>query len=127
MSRLVRHLPAQAAMAAMGLLLFLFIALPLGMVLFESLRLAGPIPLPELARITEQALDRLDPEERRQLMGRWLASLKPEERTAGLAGSFELLGRRAPWDTRAAFDDQARAAEAAVAALSATDRRRLEG
>lgn len=127
MSRLVRHLPAHAAMAAMGLLLFLFIALPLGMVLFESLRLAGPIPLPELARITEQALNRLDPEERRQLVARWLASLKPEERTAGIAGSFELLGRRAPWDTRAAFDDQARAAEAAVAALSAADRRRVEG
>lgn len=126
MFRLVRHLPAYAATAAMGLLLLLFIALPVGMVLFESLRLAGPIPLPDLARITEQALNRLDPEERQRLAARWEASLKPEERTAAIAGGLELLGRRVPWDTKAAFNEQAQSAEKALAAMNPAERGRFD-
>ena len=126
MSRFIRHLPAYAATAAMGLLLLLFIALPVGMVLFESLRLAGPIPLPDLARITEQALSRLDPEDRQRLVARWHASLKPEERTAAIAGSLELLGRQVPWDTKATFDEQAQAAETVLAAMDAAERQRFD-
>ena len=126
MSRFIRHLPAYAATAAMGLLLLLFIALPVGMVLFESLRLAGPIPLPDLARITEQALSRLDPEDRQRLVARWQASLKPEERTAAIAAGLELLGRQVPWDTRAAFDEQAQAAETVLAAMDAAERQRFD-
>ncbi len=127
MPQLIRRLPAHAATAALGLLLLVFIALPIGMVLFESVRLAGPIPLPELAQITEQALSRLNPEDRQRQTARWLAGLKPEERTAAIAGTLELLGRRVPWDTRAAFDDQAKAAEAAVSALSDAERRQFDG
>ncbi len=126
MSRLIRYLPASLATSTMAFLLFLFIALPIGMVLFESLRLAGPIPLPDLARITGQALSRLDPDERQRLMAGWQASLKPEEQTAASAGSFELLGRQVPWDTKAAFDEQAQAARAAIAALPEAERRRFE-
>jgi iron(III) transport system permease protein len=122
----IRHLPAYSATAVLGLLLFVFIGLPIGMVLFESVRLAGPIPLHDLARITEKALDRLDPDDHQRQLARWLASLKPEEHTAAIAGSLELMGRQVPWDRKASFDDQAKAAEAALAALPAAERQRLD-
>jgi iron(III) transport system permease protein len=123
---LLRHLPAYAATLALGLLLFAFIALPLGVVLVESLRLAGPIPLHDLARLTEEALAKLEPADRERQTARWLASLKPEERTSAAAGALELAGLNVPWDRRAPFDDQAKAAEAAVAALDAAGRRQFD-
>jgi iron(III) transport system permease protein len=126
MAAILRKLPASGATAALGLLLVVFIAVPIGMVLFESVRLAGPIPLHDLARITEKALSRLEPGDRQQQMARWLASLKPEERTATIAAGLELMGRRVPWDTKALFDEQAAAAAAAMAELSAADRQRFD-
>ena len=121
-----RHLPGYAATAVLGLLLFVFIALPIGMVLVESVRLAGPIPLPELARITQTALDRLDPDDRQRQVARWIATLRPNERTDAVAATLELMGRKVPWDRKAAFDDQALAANAAVEALQAPDRRHFD-
>jgi iron(III) transport system permease protein len=121
-----RHLPGYAATFVLGLLLFVFIALPIGMVLVESVRLAGPIPLPELARITQTALDRLDPDDRQRQVARWIATLRPNERTDAIAATLELMGRKVPWDRKAAFDDQALAANAAVEALQAPDRRHFD-
>ena len=125
MSLGLRKLPAYGATAALGLLLVVFIAVPIGMVLFESVRLAGPIPLQDLAEITGRALNQLDPDDRQQQTARWLASLKPEERTAAIAAGLELMGHRVPWDTRALFEEQAKAAESALAALSAAERQRF--
>ena len=122
----MRRPPASAATVAVALLLFVFIALPIGMVLFESVRLAGPIPLPDLARMTGRALDQLEPGDRQRQMARWLAALKPEERTAAIAASLELLGRRVPWDRSAPFDAQAQAAEAALGAMDAAERQRFD-
>jgi iron(III) transport system permease protein len=126
MGAILRQSPAYAAITALGLLLILFIAVPIGMVLFESVRLAGPIPLQDLARITQNALDKLDPTERQRQTERWLTSLKQEERTAAIAGGLELLGRRVPWDRKGLYEDQATAAEAALATLSDADRRRFD-
>ena len=117
-----RYLPAYSVSAVLAALLFVFIALPVGIVLFESVRLSGPIPLDDLSRITQQVLDRLDPEDRQNQTQRWIASLKSEEKTAATAGAIELMGRPVPWDRKAAFDHQAAAAEQAVAALNAVDR-----
>jgi iron(III) transport system permease protein len=121
-----RHLPGYAASVAVALLLFVFIVLPVGMVLFESVRLAGPIPLQELARITSRALDQLDPDDRQRQLARWMATLKPEDRTAAIAGSLDLLGRRVSWDRKAPFDDQAKAAEAVLATMDAAERQRFD-
>ena len=126
MRALIRDLPAYSATAALGLLLFVFIALPIGMVLFESVRLAGPIPLYDLAQITEEALGKLDPDDRQRQMARWIASLKPEERTTAIAAGLELMGRQVPWDTKALFDEQAKAAEATLTALDAATRQRFD-
>ncbi len=126
MRALIRHLPTYSATATMGFLLLAFIAVPIGMVLFESVRLAGPIPLHDLAQITEKALDRLDPDDRQRQLSRWIASLKPEERTAAIAAGLELMGREVPWDRKALFDDQAKAAEAALESLDAAARQRFD-
>ncbi len=122
----MRQLPAYSATAALGLLLFVFIVLPIGMVLFESLRLAGPIPIDDLARITQAALDKLDPEDRENQMRRWLNTLKPEEKTAAVAGAIELMGNPVPWDRKAPFDEQVAAAETAVASLTAEQRAQFD-
>ncbi|MCK6452005.1 MAG: iron ABC transporter permease [Alphaproteobacteria bacterium] len=126
MARLLRHFPAYSATAALGLILLVFIALPVGMVLSESVRLAGPIPLHDLARITEDALERLDPADRARQTERWVGSLRPEERTATVAGALALVGMNVPWDRRAPFDEQAAAAEAAVRGLTAAQRQKFD-
>lgn len=122
----LRRVPGYAAAAVLGLLLFVFIALPIGMVLIESVRLAGPMPVSELARLTERGLDRLDPEDRQRQVGRWVASLKEDERTEAIAAALELMGHRVPWDRKAAFDAQAKAAADAVAALGIADRQEFD-
>lgn len=117
-----RHLPAYTASAVLGLLLFIFIVLPVGMVLVESVRLSGPIPLPDLSQITAKALDKLEPEDRQNQLRRWLKSLKPDEKTVAVAGTLELMGKVVPWDRKAAFDEQTAATKKAVASLSPADR-----
>ena len=127
MLRGIRHLPAYSATAVLGVLLFVFIALPVGLVLFESFKLAGPIPLDELAEITRQALDKLEPQQRERQTARWIATLKPEERTAAIAGAIELMGGQVPWDRKmATFDEQEAAAKKAVAAFSAEERAKFD-
>ncbi len=118
----VRHLPGYSATAAIGLLLIVFIALPIGMVLFESFRLAGPIPLSELSRITQNGLDRLDPDDRQRQLARWIATLRPNERTDAIAATLELMDRKVPWDRKASFEDQALAAQTAIDALDSASR-----
>ncbi len=118
----MRHVPGYAATAALGVLLILFIALPIGMVLIESFRLAGPISVTELSRITQSGLDRLDPDDRQRQLARWIASLKPHERTDAIAATLELRGLKVPWDRKASFEEQAAAAAATLDALSAQDR-----
>jgi iron(III) transport system permease protein len=118
----IRHLPAYFAAYSIGVLLFVFIALPAGLVLFDSVRLSGAMPLHDLAALTSRALEKLDPDDRERQTARWLASLKPDERTVTTAATLELIGRAVPWDRSAAFDEQAKAAESAVAELPAAER-----
>lgn len=122
MLRGLRQLPSHATTAVIGVLLLVFIALPIGMVLVESVRLAGPIPLTDLAGITQQALDKLTPEDRQNQMRRWLATLKQDEKTSAVAGTLELMGREVPWDRKAEFDVQDAAAEKAVTGLTSVER-----
>jgi iron(III) transport system permease protein len=118
-----RNLPSYFATAVVGILLFIFIALPVGLVLFESIRLAGPVPINELAAITKAALDKLEPADRERQLARWAATLRPEERIAASATTLELIGKNIPWDSRAPFDEQAKASELAVAGLPVAERK----
>jgi len=88
----IRHLPAYVAAYSIGILLFVFIALPAGLVLVESVRLSGAMPLQDLASLTNTALNKLDPEDRDRQIARWIASLKTEERTTATAAALGLSG-----------------------------------
>ena len=122
----IRHLPAYVAAYSIGILLFVFIALPAGLVLVESVRLSGAMPLQDLASLTNTALNKLNPEDRDRQIARWIASLKPEERTTATAAALELIGRVVPWERGAPFDEQAKAAELAVAQLPADARSKFD-
>lgn len=122
----LRHLPSYSATSVVALLLIIFIVVPVGMVLFESIKLAGPIPIHDLAAMTKSALEKIDPAERDAQVGRWVRSLKPDEKTSATGATLELIGLNAHWDRQASFDEQAKAAADAVAALSPEDRKKFD-
>jgi iron(III) transport system permease protein len=122
-----RHGAGWIASSLIALLLGLFIAYPIGAVLVESVVISGPMPLPRLKEVTEAALDRLPAERRESALARWAAGATEKERLEALAASFRLAGFPVPWNTRAAYSDQATAARAAVDALAPADRIAIEG
>src|SRR5262245_16693319 len=94
----LRHLPSYSASTIVAALLIIFIVVPVGMVLFESIRLSGPIPIHDLAAMTKGALEKVDPAERDSQVARWVRTLKPEEKTSATAATLELIGLNAHWD-----------------------------
>jgi iron(III) transport system permease protein len=123
---MMRPLPGYLAALVVALLLFVFIAYPLGTVLTESFVVSGPMSVFELRQMTHEALDRLDPEERDRSVARWVKSAKPRQRMEAVAAALELIGEEVSWDRKAAFDAQIAAADEAVAALDPDRRARLE-
>ncbi len=107
-------------------LVLIFIVLPLGAVLLESIRVAGPLPLEGLKRITSEALGLIPADERDAQIDGWVDSADERQRMEGTAAALELIGETVPWDRTANYDDQIAAAAAAVAALSADQRTALE-
>ncbi len=123
---MMRQLPGHVLTLVVGLLLLAFIAYPLAAVLTESFVVEQPMSLFELRATTLAALERVPAEERAPMVKRWLDSAKPQERMEAIAAALELIGERVPWDRKAAFDEQIRAAEQAVAALAPAKRTELE-
>ncbi len=123
---MTRHLPGYLAALIAAVLLFVFIAYPLGAVLVESFSVSRPMSVFELREMTLKALDRMDPGDRDKTVGRWVASAKPKARMESVAAALELIGEEVPWDRKATFDDQIAAAEEAVAALGPDQRARFE-
>ncbi len=123
---MIRHVPGYLAALIVAVLLFVFIAYPLGSVLVESFAVSGPMSVFELRKMTLKALDRLDPGDRDKTVERWVASAKPRARMESVAAAPELIGEEVPWDRKAPFDDQIAAAEEAVAALGPDKLARLE-
>jgi len=121
-----RDLPGFVLAGIVVVLLGLFIALPIGAMLVESTRISGPMPPQRLKAVTEAALALLPAERRAETVARWAAGMSQRQRVEASAMAFTLGGRRPSWDTRAAFDDQARAVPAALAALDAPARAAVE-
>lgn len=122
----MRHLPAYVATFIAGLLLFVFIASPLGLVLVEGFRVSGPMTVFELREMTLEALELIDPQEREKTVSRWMKSVKPNDRMEATAAALQLIGEEVSWDRKAPFDRQIEAAEKAVAALDADKRAAFE-
>ncbi len=123
---MIRHVPGYLAALIAAVLLFVFIAYPLGSVLIESFAVSRPMSVFELREMTLKALDRLDPGDRDKTVERWVASAKPRARMESVAAALELIGDEVPWDRKAPFDDQIAAAGEAVAALGPDKRARFE-
>ncbi len=106
--------------------LILFIAVPIGAVLLESFRIAGPMLPPTLYALTSRAVDRLPAGEQTAQIETWVESLTPRERMEASAASLSLIGKPVPWDRKANFDQQIEAAGKAVAALSPGERKEFD-
>lgn len=109
-----------------ALLLTLFIAYPIGAMLIESFRIRGPMPSERLRTISEEALSLLPVAQRDAALARWASSATPRERSEAMASAFALAGRQPDWNKKAAFDEQNRAIDQALAALSNEERRLVE-
>ncbi len=123
---MIRHVPGYLATLVAAVLVFVFIAYPLGSVLLESFAVSRPMSVFELRELTRDALDRMDPTDREKTVRRWVATAKPKARMAAIAAALKLIGEEVPWDRKAPFDDQIADAEAAVAALGPDKRARFE-
>ena len=123
---MIRHLPAYLVGLVVGLLLLVFIVVPLAAVLVESFVVLKPMTPDELRTLTIQALAHLDPGRRQDTVARWVESATPEQRIDGIAAGLDLIGHEPGWDRRAAYDMQMIAAEAAVGELDAEARRAFD-
>ncbi len=112
-----REWPGLALSGFVALLLAFFIAFPIGAVLIESTRIAGPMPPDRLRSVTEAALT-LVPEPRRQeMLARWASAMTERQGIEAHAMAFRLAGLRPAWDQAAAFSDQRRAIAGALEGL----------
>ncbi|MDP6786117.1 MAG: iron ABC transporter permease [Rhodospirillales bacterium] len=118
----MRRIPGYVASLAVALLLFVFIAYPIGSVLVESFSVEGPMSVFELRALTQDALEKLEPATREKTVGRWLKRAKPRPRMAAEAAALELIGETVTWDRKAPFDEQIAAAKTAIGGLTAEKR-----
>lgn len=125
MRRLLRQLPRGLVSGIVALLLIVFIGVPIGAVLIESFVISGPMPPARLKTVTAEALGRLPEPESAALIRRWSETATEAERVEATAAAFQLAGLAPSWDRKAPYSDQARAMEAAFAALPPPDRERV--
>ena len=123
---MIRQIPGQVATVVIGLILFVFVAYPLGSVLVESFVVSGPMTVFEIREMTLDALDLMEPKAREKTVSRWIKGAKPRDRMEATAAALELIGEGVPWDRKAAFDKQIEGANKAVAALDAGKRGEYE-
>ena len=126
MRRWLRHAPGGVLSLVVLAVLGLFIAVPIGAVLKESLVVSGPMSVHRLQEVTAEALALMPEDKRVAAIERWAAGATEKERLDALAASFRLADLVVPWDTRAAFTDQAKAAEAALDGLDAVRRAEID-
>lgn len=121
-----RNVPGMVLAALVTLLLMLFIAIPIGAVLVESTRIAGPMPPERLKAVAESALERLPEPRRSETMARWVAGMSERQQVESTAMAFRLVGLAPAWDAKAAFSEQTAAIPLALAALADGNRARVE-
>ena len=123
---MIRQIPGQIATVIIALILFVFIAYPLGSVLVESFAVSKPMTVFELREMTLEALDLMEPKARENAVSRWIKRIKPRDRMEATAAALELIGEAVPWDRKTDFDKQIESAKKAVAALDAGKRADFE-
>ena len=126
MKRWLRLLPARLAALVVGLLLLVFIVVPVGLVMFKSFDNSGPLPAQQLAVLTDDALALLPSAERPAMIDRWVEAATLSERVQAMTAAFGLAGMDVPWQTDLPFEHQDAAIEIALAALPASQRQAVE-
>jgi iron(III) transport system permease protein len=111
---------------ALGGLLLLFILIPLGAVLRESLIVRRPMTPSEIRARVLDALDRLEPARRAEQLRRWAEQLDDRQAMQAAAATLQAIGQSVGWDRRGPFDEQIAAAAAAVAALGPVERQAFD-
>ena len=89
------------AAAIVAVLLGVFIVVPLGAMLVQSVIVERPLPLAALRATTEQALDLLDPADRAARMARWMDAATDTDRMEATATALTLNGEKVTWDRQA--------------------------
>jgi iron(III) transport system permease protein len=102
---------------AVSVLLGLFIVIPLGAVLIESLTVSAPLAPADMRSLILRCLDLVPREQRDALLQRWSTQLTERQWMEATAGTLEHFGLPVAWNRRAAFDEQVQAARSAVDAL----------
>lgn len=108
-----------------ALLLFVFIAFPIGAMLVESTRISGPMPPLRLKAITEQALQHLPEPRRTETLQRWTASMSERQRLEAMSMAVTLSGRRPLWNPQLAFSDQSRDMELALKVVGEAEKAQI--
>lgn len=106
-----QNLPTQIATLFIGILVFTFIAWPLGSMLLKSFVTSGPAPLKDLQQMTVRALDFIEPIQRKELVDRWVKTTSPEKRMEAIAAALEMNGHKINWNRQAAYNEQISAAD----------------
>ena len=126
MMRFMRQLPRAVVTGIVAFLLAVFIAVPIGMVLVESFVISGTMPPARLKAVTMEAIAELPQTERDSTVRRWVDSATEAERVEATAAAFNLAEVPIEWDRSAAYSEQVKAMEAAMAALPADLRASIE-
>jgi len=116
-SRTLRRLPAMVAAAFVCLLLLVFIVIPVALVLIKSFDNSGPLPAWRLAEMTREAINLMPADQQQVAVDKWVADATDVERVKAIATAHELAGVEVSWATDEPFDHQAKAIDAALAAL----------
>ncbi|MBM3598784.1 MAG: iron ABC transporter permease [Alphaproteobacteria bacterium] len=114
------------AALAIGIVFGLFILVPIGAVLLESVRVQRPVAPAEMRARTVAALDLMEADRRAAVVTRWVQTLNPRQRMEVTAATLAALGLLVTWDRQAAFDEQIVAATGAVERLTPEQRTRFE-
>jgi len=122
----LRRWPGLLLAALVALPVLVFIGWPIGAVLARGFVVSGPMPEWRLKQVSEQALAMMPPDRREAALARWSVPRNDQERAEGLATAFRLAGSAPTWDVAGPFDQQVAAAAAALAALPAEARARIE-
>ncbi len=118
MNRQIRGYTARIVILVTIALLIIFIAVPTFSVLLQSFRIEKSMPLTALKEITLDAIKRLDPETRTQVIDRWVQSATRDQQLGATVGALELIGKPGTWDRTATFEEQTTAENEALSKLT---------
>lgn len=113
------------ALAAVGLPLLMFIAIPIVAMLVASFHVEAPAAPVSLMQATRAALEQVEDDPEARLAGWWAEATEPD-RIAAAAVAFSAQGLTPPWDVAARWSAQSEGVAAALTKLDPAVRAAVE-